>query len=116
MTTDASSQSELRALYTYTASAETDSTTSNSSTHTITVPLTSIPCQNSNNNDGQNTLEAVASQLQTFQAEINAYLSERIENSNADADRDVMAKLERTVLDGEMENEDDDEEEEEDDE
>ncbi|KAK9377833.1 uncharacterized protein V1513DRAFT_428808 [Lipomyces chichibuensis] len=111
MTTDASSQSELRALYTFKASAETESTVSNSTTHTVTVPLTSISCENSNDDDGQNTLDALASQLQTFQAEINAYLSERIDNSYADTDRDAMAKLERTVLDGEMENEDDDEQE-----
>ncbi|KAK9370113.1 hypothetical protein V1509DRAFT_638278 [Lipomyces kononenkoae] len=106
MTTDASSQSELRALYTYKAAAATGTTLTTTSTHTITIPL-------ANSNDGdRSTLDAVASQLQTFQAEINAYLTERIENSrDAEGDRDAIAKLERTVLDGEMDDDDDDDEE-----
>ncbi|KAK9240091.1 hypothetical protein V1525DRAFT_454212 [Lipomyces kononenkoae] len=109
--TDASSQSELRALYTYKATTATSSTLTNSSTHSISMPLTlpSSPCQNSS--DDQSTLDALASQLPTFQAEINGYLTERIENSHADGDKDAIAKLERTVLDGEMEDDDDDEEE-----
>ncbi|KAK9321701.1 hypothetical protein V1517DRAFT_339530 [Lipomyces orientalis] len=114
MATDASPQTELRALYSYKPSAETDAASPISGSHTITVPLTSISHQNStDSNGGHDTLEALASQLPKFQADINAYLTERIERSKADGDREQMEKLERTVLDGDEEEDDEEEEEDE---
>ncbi|KAK9247579.1 hypothetical protein V1506DRAFT_558284 [Lipomyces tetrasporus] len=113
MATDASPQSELRALYSYKPSVETDAVSSSSGSHTITVPLTSISHQTStNSNGGHDALEALASQLPKFQAEINAYLTERIERFKVDGDREQMEKLERTVLDGDEEEDDDEEEDE----